>query len=119
MPEVSAFRLFAIVDLAGRKSGSNLVTAQMSAGGSILNSARYRASVSRYCWLNCRVCSGTRYQLRSMIKLVINYLSAKLSIGFCEQLMFVPYLNDDLRRSDIFDTYNAKVYVFFVFSDGS
>ena len=60
-----------------------------------------------------------RYQLRSMIKLFVDDLATKLSIGFCEQLMFVPYLIDDLRRSDVFDTYNAKVYIFFVFSDGS
>ena len=60
-----------------------------------------------------------RYQLRSMIKLFVDDLAAKLSIGFCEQLMFVPYLIDDLRRSDVFGTYNAKIYKFFVFSDAA
>ncbi len=60
-----------------------------------------------------------RYQLRSMIKLFVDDLAAKLSIGFCEQLMFVPYLIDDFRRSDVLGAYDAKKYEFLVFSDGA
>src|SRR5258706_11186402 len=95
-----AFGLFLSVDLAGSEFGSNLVTAQIAAGGSTLNSALYRASVSRYCWLNCCLL-WKGYQLRSMIKLFVDHLAKNLSIGFCEQLIFVPYLIDDLRRSDV------------------
>src|SRR5258708_4619790 len=55
------------------------------------------------------------YQLWSMIKLFVDHLATKLPIGFGEQLMFVPYLIDDLRRSDVAGAYYAKKYKVFVF----
>src|SRR5260221_11364546 len=66
--------------------------------------------------LLCLLWNG--YQLRSMIKLFVDHLATKLSISFCEQLMFVPNLVDDLRRSDVPGAYYAKKYKFLVFGDG-
>jgi hypothetical protein len=60
-----------------------------------------------------------RYELRSVIKFLVDYFLTELPIAFGEQLMFVPNLIDNLGRSYVRGADDAKINKALVFVDGS